>query len=177
MPNLLIMRHAKSDWNTGVADVERPLNPRGRRDAKAMADWLARQAPRIECIFSSPARRARQTAEIVAETMELDATRVIVQQALYLASRRTLVQVLNAQLPRCTAGLLLVGHNPGLDELVTWLASAPLPRTAQGKLMTTAAVASFAVADGQSLAPGAGRLRFLARPRELRAAGWPDMTP
>ena len=67
LKNLLLMRHAKSDWgNLALDDFERPLNKRGRKAAAKMAQWLSLNAPPIEAIVSSPAKRARQTTEIIA---------------------------------------------------------------------------------------------------------------
>ncbi len=171
---LLIMRHAKSDWSGNHPDRERPLNRRGEGDARAMGEWLAGQRLTIGEVLSSSACRARQTAEAVAAAVGLAPARIRFRDDLYLAGRPALVRILDEALRQAGAGLLLVGHNPGLDELVAWLAAEPLQRTPQGKLMTTAALAAFRIPAGQPLRSGIGTLRFLVRPRELRKAGWPD---
>ncbi len=176
MAELLLMRHGKSDWREACADFDRPLNPRGERDARAMGEWLARQERLPPAILASPARRARQTAVAVAMALNRSPDDIDYRDALYLADRETLVRLLGDRLRAGAQRLLLVGHNPGLDELVTWLAAALPSRTASGKLMTTAAIAAFSVPDGRLLRPASGRLRFLVRPKALREAGWPDLS-
>ncbi len=167
MPELLIMRHGKSDWHQDRPDFDRPLNRRGERDARAMGEWLAGQSPRPARILASPARRARQTAEAVAAALALPPAALACRDALYLADRATLLRELSPALAESDTPLLLVGHNPGLDELVAWLAPSPPPRTAGGKLMTTAAIAAFSLPAVDPLVAGVGRLRFLVRPKEL----------
>jgi len=175
MAELWLMRHAKSDWREPVPDFDRPLNGRGERDALAMGEWLARHTAAPESILASPARRARRTARLVAAAWDLPEDCVEYRDALYLADRDTLVRLVGERLRDSVESLLLVGHNPGLDELVTWLSDTPPGRTRNGKLMTTAAVAVFTVPAGRLLVPRTGRLRFLARPKALREAGWPDL--
>lgn len=176
MIELWLMRHAKSDWDVPYSDFDRPLAARGERDARAMGEWLARQTAPPESILASPARRARQTAMRVAAAWGVPRERIDCRDALYLAGRDTLVRLIGEGLGDGRRSLFLVGHNPGLDDLVAWLADTPPGRTPGGKLMTTAAIAAFMVPPGRPLAPRAGRLRFLARPKALRAAGWPDLS-
>ena len=176
MIELWLMRHAKSDRDAPFSDFDRPLAARGERDARAMGEWLARQTAPPEMILASPARRARETAARVAAAWGVPRERIDDREALYLADRDTLAHLIGEGLGDGQRSLLLVGHNPGLDELVAWLADTPPGRTRSGKLMTTAAVAAFTVPPGCPLAPRAGRLRFLARPKALRAAGWPDLS-
>lgn len=172
MRDWLLMRHGKSDWHRGAQDdFSRPLNARGRRDAARMGAWLAAPAHRPDRLLASPAIRARQTAEIVAQEAGLERDAIELCDALYLAGRRTLLEVLQA---RATTGrILLVGHNPGLDELVRWLSAGPPPRTSSGKLMTTAALAWLEVPAG-SPRSGSGALRMLLRPGDLDRTGSPQ---
>lgn len=165
---LLVMRHAKSSWDVPLAsDAERPLAPRGRRDAPRMAEWLAGAGLIPDRIICSPAVRARQTADAVMVRFDLPAAAIRHETCLYGAGLDVLRQVIEAAI-REARRLLLVGHNPALDELVTWLCPEPLPRTGAGKLMTTAAIAHIGLptADGP-LAPGCGRLHTLMRPKTL----------
>lgn len=165
---LLLMRHAKSDWQAAVpSDFERPLNPRGRHDAPRMGQWLRAQGIVPEVVLGSSARRARQTAEAVLAALGLEADRLRLRDELYLAGRATLRQVL-AEEGGAAGTVLLVAHNPGLDDLVSWLAASPPPLSASGKLMTTAAIAWFELPDGFArLQAGRGRLRALWRPSEI----------
>jgi phosphohistidine phosphatase len=166
---LLILRHAKSDWD--AADVQndyaRPLARRGVRDAARMGRWLRAQAPRPERVLSSPARRARQTVERVAEAGGLSATTVRFDPRLYLASCDILCRRL-AACPPMVKTLLLVGHNPGLDDLLEYLSADPPPRTESGKLLTAGALARLTLHDGwKGLEPHGATLVQLVRPREL----------
>lgn len=168
MPTLYLMRHAKSDWHSAAqADFDRPLNQRGAKDAVRMGQWLAVQGLRPEVLLASPAQRARQTVLAVAETLGNKDSEVVFKQDLYLADRATLLNILRT-IPDTTDSVLLVAHNPGLDELVQWLASEPPPLSESGKLMTTAAIAVFELPAGWAkLQRGGTRLQQLQRPREL----------
>ncbi len=164
---LLILRHAKSDRDGDAAqDFDRPLSNRGHRDAPRTGAWLKTQGLKPDLILSSPAARARETAIAIADALGLARRDVVEDERLYLASLDTLLEVLAAT-PVKTGAVLLVGHNPGLDALVEYLAADPPARTAAGKLMTTAAVAWFETDDPwRKLEPGGGRLVALMRPKE-----------
>lgn len=168
MHTLYVMRHAKSDWHSGAkSDFERPLNPRGVKDASRMGQWLHAQQIAPSLILSSPAQRAKQTALAVAEAMGLAAERIQLNKDLYLADRVTLHNILHS-VPEQMESVLLVAHNPGLDDLVEWLAPEPPPLSESGKLMTTAAIAIFAVPEPWAkLKRNTTRLVQLLRPKEL----------
>jgi len=168
MPQLLVMRHAKSAWNTNQADFDRPLARRGHKAADRMATWLGANSLIPDRIVSSSAERAQRTATYIVERFGLDHV-FECRLGLYGAAASTWLAVAAEQ--SCER-LLVVGHNPGLDDLVERLApQAPL--TADGKLMTTAAIAVFDVVGNwdsfaePSTAPAAVDFRQLVRPREL----------
>ena len=163
MPRFYIMRHAKSDWHAGLADIDRPLNTRGAQDAGRIGEELAKREPTPGVILASPATRAQQTATAVAAAFPSLPTEPI--EALYLADAATLRAVLEQHLDRRP---LLIAHNPGLDELLLELCGSHVPRTATGKLMTTANVAIIEAEDSDTLyLLGACRLIELIRPKEL----------
>jgi phosphohistidine phosphatase len=165
---LLLMRHAKSDWQAKVAsDFERPLNPRGRRDAPRMGRWLQAQGMTPELVLTSPAQRAYQTAKAVSNVIGLSQKRLQQVDDLYLADRTTILGVLASTLSSFDC-LLLVAHNPGLDDLVAWLAGSP-PLSESGKLMTTASIAWFELPAGTTR-PGSDntRLQQLVRPADFQ---------
>jgi len=168
MPTLFIMRHAKSDWHSAAqADFDRPLNQRGTRDAVRMGQWLDAQNLRPEMLLASPAQRARQTVMALADTLGVKDDEVIFNKDLYLADRATLLNILRT-IPATTDSVLLVAHNPGLDDLVAWLAPEPPPLSGSGKLMTTAAIAVFELPGSWvNLQRGGATLQHLLRPREL----------
>ena len=161
------MRHAKSDWSLGVADHDRPLNERGRQAAAAMAEWLVSESLCPDRLLSSSAARTRATAHSVADACGVGLARVDFDRDLYLADAFTWLQMVHRVSEECSR-LLICGHNPGLDDLVEGLAGVHVPRSSTGKLMTTAAIAHFAV-DGEwsTLGPETARLMQLQRPRDL----------
>ena len=132
-----------------------------------MGQWLNNQDLKPELLLASPAERARQTILAVAEQLGVKDSGVSFDKDLYLADRATLLKVLQV-VPDSIDSVLLVAHNPGLDNLVEWLAGEPPPFSDSGKLMTTAAIAMFDVPKGWSrLKRGGLSLQQLLRPREL----------
>lgn len=163
---LILLRHGKSDWSQDVDDRQRPLKKRGRRDAERVGRWLHAQGFEPQRILTSPAVRARDTARIVAEAL---GDRDLVEEvpSLYAADPEALRGVLTA-LPEGLQRVVLVGHNPGLEWLAEWLLGAPLPATAEGKRLTTAALVWLTLPDAWSeLGKGSARLRHFLRPAEL----------
>lgn len=113
---LVVVRHAKSDWGTGTSDHERPLNERGRRDAPALGRWLAANVPAIDLAVCSTAARARQTWRLAAA--QLPAPPPTRHDArVYGATPDALMSVLD-ELADVVGTAALIGHNPGLSELV-----------------------------------------------------------
>ena len=132
-----------------------------------MGQWLQEQQFAPSLILSSPAQRAKQTALAVADAMGLAVDRIQLNKDLYLADRPTLLHILHS-VPEQMESVLLVAHNPGLDDLVEWLAPEPPPLSESGKLMTTAAIAIFSVPEPWSkLHRNTASLRQLQRPKEL----------
>jgi len=162
MKTLLILRHAKSSWeDSELADIERPLNKRGKRDAPRMGRLLREEGLLPDMILSSPAVRARMTAEAVADQCEFSAE-ICYLEELYAAELSTLLNVLR-MLGEDEATALLIGHNPGLEELVEHL-------TGKWHHMPTAALAYLVLPENlwQDIDENtAARLVFLWRPREL----------
>jgi len=138
---LLILRHAKSSWDDPeLDDFDRPLNGRGERDADRMGRYLVDADLVPELVISSPARRAGQTAKRACCQMGLPPNRIDFRQNLYHAGTGDLCRVVS-QCPGKVARLMLVGHNPGLEDFVAWLADRPTALPADGKLLPTAALA------------------------------------
>ncbi len=164
---LLILRHAKSDWTAGTADdFDRPLSGRGRRDAPQVGVWLKRADLVPGRVLSSPARRTRQTAAAVCKALGIPKAAINWDPAIYEASRAGLLGVL-ARCPPTAGRVLLIGHNPGLEDLLLFLANEPPPLTPDGKLLTTAALARLAMPDDwQGALEGTAALLALVRPRE-----------
>ncbi|MEU3693225.1 SixA phosphatase family protein [Streptomyces narbonensis] len=117
---LVVLRHAKSAWPEGVPDRDRPLGPRGLRDAPAAGRFLAETGELPDLVLCSPARRARRTWDLAAAELESPPP-VRHDPRLYGADADDLLDVLHG-VPDETGTLLLVGHNPGLEDLVLLLA-------------------------------------------------------
>lgn len=146
---LLLLRHAKSDWDQNCGDFDRPLNPRGRRDAARIGQWLHHQTRLPDTVLSSPARRAAQTAHAVCAMTGIAMDSIQWDERIYLASPDTLLQVI-AELPDARKRALIIGHNPGLEELLLQLAPAALRHQHDHKLLTTATLAWLETAGAWS---------------------------
>ena len=138
MKTLLLLRHAKSSWdNSDLADFDRPLNGRGRHDAPRMGRLLAERDLTPDLIVTSSARRAATTAELVALAAGYDGD-IHYTRDLYLADGDAYLEVA-AQTADDVARLLLIGHNPDLEELLALLAGHEerLPTAALAHLRLT----------------------------------------
>lgn len=165
---LVLMRHAKSDWFAGAGDdFSRPLSDRGMRDARHMGRWLLESGYLPGAILCSPARRTRQTLDLMAEDLGLDLlARTSFIDELYHASVPTLRAVLKRQGER--REVLVLGHNPGLEELLDWLLADQRRVSGHGKHFPTAAVYVLDLPSGWSELPqGAAQLVAHQRPKAL----------
>lgn len=135
MKELLLLRHAKSSWSEPVlADYDRPLNKRGKDDAPRMGDFLRREDLVPDLIISSTAKRARHSAELVADAAGYEGD-ILLTRELYHADPNTFLEIAR-DLGRDQQRLLLVGHNPGIEYLVEALSG-------YYERMPTAAIAYF----------------------------------
>jgi phosphohistidine phosphatase len=166
---LLILRHAKSDWDTKVAsDFERPLAKRGRKDAPRVGEWLYREGLIPQVIVSSPALRARDTTLKVCRCLDLAKKEIQWDEEVYDADLPTLLRVLS-RVPPAAELVLLVGHNPGLEELLRYLAGTDVDEPADGKLLPTATVARLEMpGDWAQLDGGCAGLVSIVRPKQLK---------
>lgn len=120
MKRLLILRHAKSSWaDTSQDDWQRPLNERGRRDAPRVGEWMRERSVMPDVIITSDAVRARTTADAVAEAAGYS-REILVAPSLYHAKPDDVLGVLNDVRDEMRT-VLIVGHNPGLEDLVLLL--------------------------------------------------------
>ncbi|UCB56138.1 MAG: histidine phosphatase family protein [Thiotrichales bacterium] len=164
---LILLRHGKSDWSTGDADFERPLKKRGRNASRQAGTWLHSHNLAPDFVITSPARRALQTAEICCETMGIRKKNIYSRKHIYLATPEELLYVLE-DCPVEAKRVMLVGHNPGLEELLYFLINGQMTIPEDGKIMPTATVAVLDMPDHWSkLQNGSANLEFLVRPREI----------
>lgn len=163
---LVVLRHAKSAYPVGVPDHDRPLAERGCRDAPAAGRWLREHVGGVDLVVVSSATRTQQTWSLVASELDPPGA-VVTEPRVYLASAEDLLAVLR-DTDDGVGRLLLVGHNPGCEDLALLLAGAAEPDAAARLALKypTAAIAVLTF-DGPwaSLAPGAARLATFAVPR------------
>ena len=163
---LLLLRHAKSDWPEDVADHERPLAKRGRRDAPTVGRWLGESAYLPDAVICSTAQRARQTWTLVSAELP-SAPEVHYEPRVYDASVLSLLMLVRGFDPAWRTAMI-VGHNPGLAELTVGLAN---PDTAEiPHAFPTAAVAALGLPGSWAAAePGEASLLTFVIPAELRS--------
>jgi phosphohistidine phosphatase len=152
---LILLRHGKSDWAGEEPDHLRPLASRGRRQAPEAGRWLADHVGMVELAVVSPAERTRETWRLAAAELAVPPP-VREDDRLYAASAGSLLGVVR-ELPNRVATVVLVGHNPGVEELVASLAGRWVP-------MPTSALAVIDLADPWSAA-GTVEARLLAHGR------------
>ena len=138
---LYLLRHAKSSWDDAtLPDRERPLAPRGRRDAKRIAKHLVRLGIEPELVLCSSAVRTCETLELVRSA--LGGSSVMVEDELYAASSDELLERVRL-VPESAASVMLIGHNPGLQHLAGILASAGAELERLKAKFPTCALATF----------------------------------
>lgn len=161
---LTIIRHAKSDWgDASLPDIERPLSARGLRDAPAMGQRMRERGDDPGLILCSPAVRARATAGSIAEAIGYPPDRVLVEPSIYEAPVSALVEVVR-HCPDEVPHLMMVGHNPGSQQLIQFLTGAPWGH------FGTCAVADLGIeADSwQAIGPGVAKLESYWYPKMFK---------
>lgn len=177
MKKLILLRHAKSGWDDPVPrDFDRPLNAKGRRAARAIGAFAQQAGIRFDTIVASPAVRVAETlsefGDGYGKMPEPDYDRRV-----YLASAQTLLEVIQG-LDDSAQAVLMVGHNPGLEDLVFLLVpeGEDDAREQVEEKYPTASIAEISLGiDGWSNAEvGSGTLERFTRPRDLDPAFGPD---
>lgn len=164
---LILLRHAKSSWPDDVADTERPLAARGRRDAPAMGGWLRASGHVPGLVLCSIARRTRETWELAQQALGASPP-VRYEPQVYGATSAELLALARQTAPDI-GSVLIVGHDPGVQRLTLDLASQESPALARVRAkFPTAAIAILAFSGAWAdLAPGEARLEDFIRPRDL----------
>ena len=121
MKTLLLVRHAKSSWDVStITDFERPLNERGKKDAPIMAQRMVQRKINIDAFVTSPAKRAKKTAEIFGSAYKKNKDELVLVSALYHATP-TVFKTVIEQLDNDYAAVALFSHNTGITEFVNEL--------------------------------------------------------
>ena len=162
MKTLLLLRHAESSGTeAGQSDFARPLNERGREAAPAIGRFLGRQRVKPDLILCSPAERARETAALVIDAAGLTSSKLRDDARIYEASTATLFEVVS-QIEEGARAVLIVGHNPGISELLARLTGEEQPiRTA------SLVCISLDIEKWREVREQTGRLAWLMTPEEL----------
>jgi len=167
MRQLHLLRHAKSSWDDlALSDHDRPLAPRGRRAAERIASYLRAEPIEPALVLCSSATRARETLALV-EPALADDTEVRVEGELYGVPSRNLLERLRA-VPDAVQSVLLIGHNPAMQDLALALARSGPERDRLELKYPTAALATLAF-EGPwlELDAGTAELRAFVRPKDL----------
>ncbi len=167
---LILLRHAKSEWKQSeLADIDRPLSDRGKKNATKMGRWLKKHTLIPDLILVSSAQRAQQTLRRICSEFS---TNVVTVDALYLADLPTLLQTLSETPP--AERVMIIGHNPGLETLFNFLnheASQNIHNTENTETVTlfpTCSLAHFILPQTwQTLEKGDGKLLQFIRPKDL----------
>jgi len=162
MKTLYLLRHAKSSWDdSGLKDLDRPLNERGLKAAPRIGKYMRKEKIRPDVVLSSPALRAKQTTKLVCDGAGLTGV-VDFNERIYEASAQRLFEIV-AGLEDRFGSAMMVGHNPGFEELLAAL-------TAEARRMPTAALAciDLNVEKWSDVVTGCGKLRWLVRPKDLK---------
>ena len=166
MKRLLLLRHAKAEPATEpLVDIDRRLADRGERDARRIGERLRQQRLQPQLILASPAARALRTAQLVAHAIDYPSDAIALDRRLYLAEPAAIIEIISAQ-NDAVETLLVVGHNPGLAELVHRLLPA---FDVEG--LRTCAVVGLDYGDAaawQRIANGAAALSYYDYPKNTR---------
>lgn len=162
MKTILLVRHAKSSWeNFSVTDEERPLNERGKKNAPEMAKRLLKKDIKIDAFISSPAKRARSTAEYFAEEYGISKKKIIFVPGLYMATPGVFINTIQ-NAPGDAKTIAIFSHNNGITDFANMLSDARIDN------MPTCSV--FAVkadiADWHSFEPGNNSFYFFDYPKK-----------
>ena len=166
---VILLRHGKSSWSDStLADIDRPLAPRGERASRRVAKYIRSKRIRPALVLCSPALRTRETLEAVEASLGKRCVVEVVPQ-LYAASEQELLERLQA-LPEHVSSVMLIGHNPGLQDLALVLASQGADLGQLGEKFPTGALATLVVhrESWAALSRGDAELVDFVVPRQLR---------
>lgn len=165
MKELIIMRHAKSDWDTeSQSDFDRPLNERGKLAAPVIAQEFINRNIVPDKIFSSTAIRAKETAKLVAKKLNIELKAIEFDMRFYFGVKADYLQFIQ-QIPNEINRALIIGHNPHIENIVNILAQ----NKEKSEAMPTAAAAYFVfeTENWNKVLPNLGILNFILKPKEL----------
>lgn len=164
MKRIVLIRHAKSSWaDSSLADIDRPLNGRGKRDAPFMGKRLQQHGVKPDVVLCSPAKRARKTAKIIAKAVGFPKSSLRYDQQIYYAGPRVLLHLLK-DLDDVADVVFLVGHNYAITDFCCQLSGESIDN------IPTCGIAAidFPLTEWQGLTTGGGKLAFFDYPKKHR---------
>ena len=166
MKNLFLTRHAKSSWNnSGLADIDRPLNERGKKAAPFMGKLIVDKGEKPELLISSPANRALSTAKAFGEVMGLVENDIIVNRAIYSAGAQQLLELVQNQ-DDLHKSIMLFGHNPTFTSFVNMLTGSNIMNVVTCGVVRI----DFEYSSWTDIDFGSGRLVYYEYPKKYANA-------
>ena len=166
MKNLFLTRHAKSSWNNpGLADIDRPLNERGKKAAPFMGKLIVDKGEKPELLISSPANRALSTARAFGEVMGLVENDIIVNRAIYGAGAQQLLELVQNQ-DDLHKSIVLFGHNPTFTSFVNMLTGSNIMNVVTCGVVRI----DFEYSSWTDIDFGSGRLVYYEYPKKYANA-------
>jgi len=166
LKNLFLTRHAKSSWsNPGLADIDRPLNERGKKAAPFMGKLIVDKGEKPELLISSPAYRALSTAKAFGEVMGLVENDIIVNRAIYSAGAQQLLELMQNQ-DDLHKSIMLFGHNPTFTSLVNMLTGSNIMNVVTCGVVRI----DFEYSSWTDIDFGSGRLVYYEYPKKYANA-------
>jgi phosphohistidine phosphatase len=167
MKNILLLRHAKSSWDdSSLKDFDRPLAKRGQKDAPRVGRFIRESKTVPATIISSPAQRAKQTAQLIAVEANLGTDAISWVEDLYYGGARDYLTAIQSA-PEDAADIMLIGHNPLMEETVSLLCNG---EGGYGVRMPTAALVCIEhpAIEWKQVKPGTARLKWMMIPKLLK---------
>jgi len=166
LKNLFLTRHAKSSWNnSGLADIDRPLNERGKKAAPFMGKLIVDKGEKPELLISSPANRALSTARAFGEVMGLVENDIIVNRAIYGAGAQQLLELVQNQ-DDLHKSIMLFGHNPTFTSFVNMLTGSNIMNVVTCGVVRI----DFEYSSWTDIDFGSGRLVYYEYPKKYANA-------
>ena len=159
---LLVLRHGEADKGSGIEDFDRALALRGYAEVELVAKWLLREGFVPDLILGSSAERAAATAFHVGRILDLNETQIAIDQSLYLATKTILLDLI-FKLPDEANRAMIVGHNPGLEDLVSFVGGYDSFVNAGGKMMTATVACLEFEGEWAEIVSALPTLKFLKR--------------
>ncbi|MBE2226014.1 MAG: histidine phosphatase family protein [Ignavibacteria bacterium] len=164
MINLFLCRHAKSSWaDTGLRDIERPLNERGKFDAPLMGEILKNKQESADLILSSPAKRAFKTAKIIAEKIGYDLNDIEIEDDLYMAGTNDFLNVLE-KINSKNKNIMLFSHNFGITDFANYISNSKIANIPTCGIVKI----NFSFSDWKKIKNNKGTLQYFIYPKMFK---------